>query len=148
MSDAHNSFYIDWFAKLCSQLPDARQEHPKNGFDRTDGTIWHGGGGVKLLLRCLQSIQCQYYLVFGVVKTVPVQSFARMREFILPPYLFLLFPCPKYLHDTNGPTTTTWRTVIDTYILHLLSLRSFPYYLHCACMRARLALCHPSKLWT
>lgn len=48
-----------------------------------DRTIRHGGG-VKLLLRCLQSIQCQYYLVFGVVKTVPLQSFARLRAFPIP----------------------------------------------------------------
>lgn len=49
-------------------------------------TIRHGGG-VKLLLRCLQSIQCQYYLVFGVVKTVPLQSFARLRASVPPPLL-------------------------------------------------------------
>lgn len=36
--------------------------------------------GVKLLLKCLQSIQCQYYLVFGVVyKTVPLQSFEELH---------------------------------------------------------------------
>lgn len=44
------------------------------------------GGGVKLLLRCLQSIQCQYYLVFGVVKTVPLQSFARLRASLVPSF--------------------------------------------------------------
>lgn len=38
-------------------------------------TAWHG---VKLLLKCLQSIQCQYYLVFGVVKIVPLQSFKKI----------------------------------------------------------------------
>lgn len=47
-----------------------------------DRRVWHGGS-VKLLLKCLQSIQCQYYLVFGVVKTVPLQSFARLRAFPL-----------------------------------------------------------------
>lgn len=45
--------------------------------DRTVRRAARHGGGVKLLLRCLQSIQCQYYLVFGVVKTVPLCSLSR-----------------------------------------------------------------------
>jgi len=103
------------------------------GFSRTeqDRTGRHGGG-VKLLLRCLQSIQCQYYLVFGVVKTVPLQSFARLRASPAsspPPLLSLLqkmpprhfFPRFKRLNNNmaNG------HRYIYIYILHLLSLRSF-----------------------
>lgn len=102
-----------------------------------DRTVRHGGG-VKLLLRCLQSIQCQYYLVFGVVKTVPLQSFARLR-FPRSVPLSLLTSLPQKMprhsfRDPNG--STTWRTVIDTYILHLLSLRS-SLIIYNACARAR-----------
>lgn len=53
---------------------------PFAGSDSADRTVRRAarhGGGVKLLLRCLQSIQCQYYLVFGVVKTVPLCSLSR-----------------------------------------------------------------------
>lgn len=104
-------------------------------------TIRHGGG-VKLLLRCLQSIQCQYYLVFGVVKTVPLQSFARLRASVPPPLLSSLSQKSRrgifFFCDPNG-STTTWRTVIDTYILHLLSLRSF-LIIYIARARARFTL--------
>lgn len=50
--------------------------------------------GVKLLLKCLQSIQCQYYLVFGVVfiKTVPLQSFEQLHIPYISVTLFL-FVC-------------------------------------------------------
>lgn len=105
-------------------------------------TIRHGGG-VKLLLRCLQSIQCQYYLVFGVVKTVPLQSFARLRASVPPPLLSSLSQKSRrgiffFFCDPNG-STTTWRTVIDTYILHLLSLRS-SLIIYIARARARFTL--------
>lgn len=112
--------------------------------EQQDRTVRHGGG-VKLLLRCLQSIQCQYYLVFGVVKTVPLQSFARLRALSPFPTLhpfFLSSLLPKmpprhFFRDPNG--STTWRTVIDTYILHLLSLRSF-LIIYIARARARFTL--------
>lgn len=105
-------------------------------------TIRHGGG-VKLLLRCLQSIQCQYYLVFGVVKTVPLQSFARLRASVPSTPFIVALPKEPPRHffffcDPNG-STTTWRTVIDTYILHLLSLRS-SLIIYIARARARFTL--------
>lgn len=106
-----------------------------------DRTIRHGGG-VKLLLRCLQSIQCQYYLVFGVVKIVPLQSFARLRAFPIPflhPFhrrsprntiaAFLSSATQTAQHMANG----------HTYILHLLSLRS-SLIIYIACARTF----HPS----
>lgn len=133
----YNLFYIDWCSPSFSRCSTGTSE--KRIVDRTDETVWHGGG-VKLLLKCLQSIQCQYYLVFGVVKTVPVQSFARMRYPFCLLISFCYIPAPNYLRNKNGPTTT-WRTVIDTYILHLLSLRSF---LITYTARAR-TVCHPSS---
>lgn len=58
--------------------------------DRTVRRAARHGGGVKLLLRCLQSIQCQYYLVFGVVKTVPLCSLSRDCASRSVPALFTL----------------------------------------------------------
>lgn len=61
------------------ELPPSTAD-PFAGSDSADRTVRRAarhGGGVKLLLRCLQSIQCQYYLVFGVVKTVPLCSLSR-----------------------------------------------------------------------
>lgn len=102
-----------------------------------DRRVWHGGS-VKLLLKCLQSIQCQYYLVFGVVKTVPLQSFARLRAFPLfrpfTPFIAALLQKNKRLDgifffcDPNG-STTTWRTVIDTYIYCIYSVYVVPLLL-------------------
>lgn len=88
------------------------------------------GGGVKLLLKCLQSIQCQYYLVFGVVKTVPLQSFARLRASPVSSLHPLHRRSQKCLRgilfrDPNG-STTTWRTVIDTYIYCIYSVYVVP----------------------
>jgi len=98
-------------------------------------------GGIKLLLRCLQSIQCQYYLVFGVVKTVPLQSFARLRfpfrpstPIITASFLALRSKMSSVATFATQNGSTTSRTVIDTYILHLLSLRSF-LIIYTACVR-------------
>lgn len=117
---------------------------PFAGSDSADRTVRraarHGGGGVKLLLRCLQSIQCQYYLVFGVVKTVPLQSFARLRVSFpslpsqstfpssLPvprryPIIIIVLIITPSRH--NG-STTTWRTVIDTYTYCIYSVYVVP----------------------
>lgn len=114
-------------------------------------------GGVKLLLRCLQSIQCQYYLVFGVVKTVPLQSFARLRVPYRPTYLptYPLSPSlmttyiPKYPKNVTFPSrhngsTTTWRTVIDRYTYCIYSVYVVPSLLRTrARARARLSLVRP-----
>lgn len=111
--------------------------------DRTVRRAARHGGGVKLLLRCLQSIQCQYYLVFGVVKTVPLCSLSRDCASRSVPALSLcrslclsLSFCPssplRHFHHRlsfthhhpwryNG-STTTWRTVIDTYTYCIYSV--------------------------
>lgn len=68
-----------------------REYSSKNGVSQTNRTVRHDGGVVKLLLRCLQSIQCQYYLVFGVVKTVPLCNLSRDCDASLPS----LFSSPR-----------------------------------------------------
>lgn len=115
--------------------------------DRTVRRAARHGGGVKLLLRCLQSIQCQYYLVFGVVKTVPLCSLSRdcasrsvpaLSTLSLSLSLSLSF-CPssplRHFHHRlhsliitplaiqrlNNNMANGHRYI---YILHLLSLRS------------------------
>lgn len=119
--------------------------------DRTVRRAARHGGGVKLLLRCLQSIQCQYYLVFGVVKTVPLCSLSRdcasrsvpaLSTLSLSLSLSLSF-CPssplRHFHHRlhsliitpwryNG-STTTWRTVIDTYTYCIYSVYVVPLLL-------------------
>lgn len=114
-----------------------------------DRRVWHGGS-VKLLLKCLQSIQCQYYLVFGVVKTVPLQSFARLRAFPLfrpfTPFIAALLQKNKRLDGIffflrpkrlNNNMANGHRYI---YILHLLSLRS-SLITYIARARARFTLC-------
>lgn len=126
---------------------------PFAGSDSADRTVRRAarhGGGVKLLLRCLQSIQCQYYLVFGVVKTVPLCSLSRDCASRSVPALSLchslclsLSFCPSSpphhfhhrLHSLiitpwryNG-STTTWRTVIDTYTYCIYSVYVVPLLL-------------------
>lgn len=119
--------------------------------DRTVRRAARHGGGVKLLLRCLQSIQCQYYLVFGVVKTVPLCSLSRdcaSRSPSLPSHFVALFvslslSAPRHrassfsssssfthhhLWRYNG-STTTWRTVIDTYTYCIYSVYVVPLLL-------------------
>lgn len=78
-----HSYVITRFTTFSTQHSGCSRRHPEVNSTEQDMTIRHGGG-VKLLLRCLQSIQCQYYLVFGVVKTVPLQSFARLRASPVP----------------------------------------------------------------
>lgn len=117
--------------------------------DRTVRRAARHGGGVKLLLRCLQSIQCQYYLVFGVVKTVPLCSLSRdcasrsvpalslCRSLCLSLSLYLFLPLvtassfsssssfthhhPLAIQRLNNNMANGHRYI---YILHLLSLRS------------------------
>lgn len=117
------------------------------GRPEKDYALRHGGG-VKLLLRCLQSIQCQYYLVFGVVKTV-LCSLSRdyaSRSVLLPlPLSPLRRPgshsiasffreCAFATQRLNNDMANGHRYI---YILHLLSLRSsLIVYLHGACARA------------
>lgn len=117
--------------------------------DRTVRRAARHGGGVKLLLRCLQSIQCQYYLVFGVVKTVPLCSLSRdcasrsvpalslCRSLCLSLFLplvtaSLFSPSSSFTHHHpwryNG-STTTWRTVIDTYTYCIYSVYVVPLLL-------------------
>lgn len=60
------------FLQVIFNSPNSSHEYlSKNEINQTGQAVRHGGGVVKLLLKCLQSIQCQYYLVFGVV-TVPL----------------------------------------------------------------------------
>lgn len=114
--------------------------------DRTVRRAARHGGGVKLLLRCLQSIQCQYYLVFGVVKTVPLCSLSRdcasrsvpaLSTLSLSLSLSLFLPLvtassfsssssfthhhPLAIQRLNNNMANGHRYI---YILHLLSLRS------------------------
>lgn len=82
-------------SRRTASTPSSSTADPFAGNDSANRTVRRAarhGGGVKLLLRCLQSIQCQYYLVFGVVKTVPLQSFARLRVPFRPCPLTLPFP--------------------------------------------------------
>lgn len=114
-----------------------------------DRRVWYGGS-VKLLLRCLQSIQCQYYLVFGVVKTVPMQSFARLRAFPLfrpfTPFIAALLQKTNasmaffFFFATQTAQQHGERSSIHIYILHLLSLRS-SLITYIARARARFTLC-------
>lgn len=119
--------------------------------DRTVRRAARHGGGVKLLLRCLQSIQCQYYLVFGVVKTVPLCSLSRdcasrsvpalslCRSLCLSLYLFLPLVTASSFSSSSSFThhrhwryngsTTTWRTVIDTYTYCIYSVYVVPLLL-------------------
>lgn len=113
-----------------------------NGLSRTqDRTVRHGGG-VKLLLKCLQSIQCQYYLVFGVVKTVPLQSFARLRasspvpslpsfNIVAPENALAAFSRPrlKRLNNiANGHRYTNIYCIYSVYVVSLL-------FIICSCAR-------------
>lgn len=125
------------------------------GSDSADRTVRRAarhGGGVKLLLRCLQSIQCQYYLVFGVVKTVPLCSLSRdcasrsvpahslCRSLCLSLSLFLPLVTASSFSSSSSFThhhhpwryngsTTTWRTVIDTYTYCIYSVYVVPLLL-------------------
>lgn len=115
------------------------------------GTVRYG---VKLLLKCLQSIQCQYYLVFGVVKTVPLQSFKNCmsRSVYFPinsPHSNL--PGPNHgllrhlgsllryyvtsnqarqLDNAQLNGSTTWRTVI-VHIYCIYSVYVVPLFIPC-----------------
>lgn len=116
--------------------------------DRTVRRAARHGGGVKLLLRCLQSIQCQYYLVFGVVKTVPLCSLSRdcasrsvpalslcrslclslslslsapRHRFVIFIIVFIHSSSPLAIQRLNNNMANGHRYI---YILHLLSLRS------------------------
>lgn len=156
-------------SRRTAATPSSSTADPFAGNDSANRTVRRAarhGGGVKLLLRCLQSIQCQYYLVFGVVKTVPLQSFARLRVPFRPCPLTLSFPTslPVPRHHSiiiiiifiitslrhNG-STTTWRTVIDTYTyciysVYVVSLLLIPR-MHAstrACVRAFRP--HPPRL--
>jgi len=86
-------------------------------------------GGIKLLLRCLQSIQCQYYLVFGVVKTVPLQSFARLRFPFRPstPIItasFLALRAPKCLLSQHSPLKTDQQQHRERSSIHIYCIYS------------------------
>lgn len=119
-----------------------------NVISQTGRAVRHGSGVVKLLLRCLQSIQCQYYLVFGVVKTVPLCNLSQdcdaSRTFHFSPPLYSPPLSPKkcfrnILFATSNGSTTTWRTVIDTYIIYCIySVYVVPLLLT-LCTRARVS---------
>lgn len=142
---------------------------PFAGSDSADRTVRRAarhGGGVKLLLRCLQSIQCQYYLVFGVVKTVPLCSLSRdcasrpvpalslCRSLCLSLSLFLSLVTASSFSSSSSFThhhpwryngsTTTWRTVIDTYTYCIYSVYVVPLLLIPRVPHARGACVSPS----
>lgn len=156
---------LHWFFKLpkslyewCTTFLKSSHDSPssfrkcscRSEFNRTSRTVRHGGGIVKLLLRCLQSIQCQYYLVFGVVKTVPFCNLSRdcntSPTFHFSPSLFShISASPKNVFATFSlrlkrlNNMANGHRYIYIYILHLLSLRS-SLITYTACARACFAL--------